>query len=701
MVDGPISPARTALSFEELAELADTSREILRVAIKSLANYRDGESGGYFHVLDDDAARNPPTQLQHAPEAGGDAVVQAADNVQQGAPAGVGNEPGDYSRASSATVVPFLVRTGRWLQSQPDGDDDAAQRLLDRVAVPGEWKSAGLDPDNPFTVGFLSELLLVLVEAGAIASTEQLAIVSEKLHILKGSIAAGAVAVLGHEPNSYLTQLVVRALDGWNKLGQIPDCPSIDEHMGREIHKSAMRSIEREVALLSADPLVADVFELGYAILLAARMDSLLRPADRNIVMHGLDRLFAAQHDDGSWPRSRRLFFYPRYGNAYCYEYEFLVQALHAFRDRSTLWPYLASFQRSVHRLRREAVGLPSGGIGWASGHHSQLTHPESWSTASCFHFCHLAERLVAAAVTDVVLDHLDEPRVWTISRPSASAFDRLLDSAIQADAGTFPLKDTIRDRLVAPILEQQVALAEGQAVSKSTSVSAILYGPPGTSKTTYASAIAEALGWPLVAVDPSHLLRAGQQNIQPEMNRLFRMLAYAERVVILFDEFDELVRDRFGNVEQASRFMTTAMLPKIAQLRAVRRTVFLVATNHLEVFDAAIARPGRFDLILPVLTPTAEAKLDHWPAVKATFEALAFADEGDVRSRMSLLTYDEFETIADQLMAADDGETFVSTVNHVYEHCTMKQKVGDKDDPNKDWVQLLDEQKHKIRGLS
>ncbi len=64
-------------------------------------------------------------------------------------------------------------------------------------------------------------------------------------------------------------------------------------------------------------------------------------------------------------------------------------------------------------------------------------------------------------------------------------------------------------------------------------------------------------------------------QNLMPELNRLFQMLEYAEYVVVFFDEIDELVRNRFSNDEEASsRFLTTAMLPKIVSLRRSRRTL-------------------------------------------------------------------------------------------------------------------------------
>ena len=41
-------------------------------------------------------------------------------------------------------------------------------------------------------------------------------------------------------------------------------------------------------------------------------------------------------------------------------------------------------------------------------------------------------------------------------------------------------------------------------------------------------------------------------------------MLAITERIVILLDEFDEMVRERGAAADVLSRFLTAAMLPKI-----------------------------------------------------------------------------------------------------------------------------------------
>ena len=80
---------------------------------------------------------------------------------------------------------------------------------------------------------------------------------------------------------------------------------------------------------------------------------------------------------------------------------------------------------------------------------------------------------------------------------------------------------------------------------------------------------------------------------------------------VILFDEMDALAQKR-GDIQLdvTRQLLTTSMLPKLANLWAQGRVIFLMATNHREKLDPATTRPGRFDLLLCVGPPPWANKL-------------------------------------------------------------------------------------------
>src|SRR5271168_820533 len=62
--------------------------------------------------------------------------------------------------------------------------------------------------------------------------------------------------------------------------------------------------------------------------------------------------------------------------------------------------------------------------------------------------------------------------------------------------------------------------------------------------------------------------------------------------------------KDAFG------RFLTTSMLPKLAELWEARNIIYFVATNHINYFDSAIIRSHRFDALVLVSPPSFKAKI-------------------------------------------------------------------------------------------
>ena len=84
------------------------------------------------------------------------------------------------------------------------------------------------------------------------------------------------------------------------------------------------------------------------------------------------------------------------------------------------------------------------------------------------------------------------------------------------------------------------------------------------------------------------------------------------DRAVVLFDEPDELVREREGASDAFGRFLTTSMLPKVADLWKQGRIIYFVATNHIRYFDAAIIRSERFDVLVFVPPPSFNRKKDE-----------------------------------------------------------------------------------------
>jgi hypothetical protein len=139
---------------------------------------------------------------------------------------------------------------------------------------------------------------------------------------------------------------------------------------------------------------------------------------------------------------------------------------------------------------------------------------------------------------------------------------------------------------------------------------SGILYGPPGTSKTFLAKAIAGELSWPLISLSPSDFLARGEQDIESRASEIFSSLSAGSRLVYFFDEIDELIRDR-GQMERERRsvfsFLTPSFLTKLQDFRDQAKKnefIFILGTNYFDRIDAAAKRSGRIDRSFVVAYP-------------------------------------------------------------------------------------------------
>ena len=180
--------------------------------------------------------------------------------------------------------------------------------------------------------------------------------------------------------------------------------------------------------------------------------------------------------------------------------------------------------------------------------------------------------------------------------------------------AGMYEEKQIIAGRVVAPLADPETA----NKVGVKAPATVLLFGPPGTGKTTFAKAIAGRLGWPFIELLPSKL-ESGDGSMAAELRLAMTDLLQLDHAVVFIDEFDEIASGR----EQSStvKGVVNELLKMIPSFRSTPGHLLVCATNFVANIDSAVLRPGRFDLVIPIGPPDIAARHALWIAALTTLD--------------------------------------------------------------------------------
>ena len=139
-----------------------------------------------------------------------------------------------------------------------------------------------------------------------------------------------------------------------------------------------------------------------------------------------------------------------------------------------------------------------------------------------------------------------------------------------------------------------------------------LLYGPPGNGKTLLAKAVAKESEANFISVKGPSLLSKWVNESHKGVQRTFDKARQVSPCIVFIDEIESLASKRAGTDNASSQEGTKVLnqlLSEMDGLEEMNDVLVLAATNRPDMLDPAVLRPGRFDKILLVNTPTEEGR--------------------------------------------------------------------------------------------
>ncbi|MHB1172666.1 MAG: ATP-binding protein [Lacisediminihabitans sp.] len=168
--------------------------------------------------------------------------------------------------------------------------------------------------------------------------------------------------------------------------------------------------------------------------------------------------------------------------------------------------------------------------------------------------------------------------------------------------------KELLERRLVLPLSNPDLAEQYGVVPPRAV----VLFGPPGTGKTTFAKAIASRLEWPFVEVFPSRLA-TDPKGLAGALRETFLEISELEHAVVFIDEVEEIAAQRQGEPPSPLQSVTNELLKIIPAFREQPGRLLVCATNFIRALDSAFLRHGRFDYVIPIGLPDEAARYAIW----------------------------------------------------------------------------------------
>jgi cell division protease FtsH len=186
----------------------------------------------------------------------------------------------------------------------------------------------------------------------------------------------------------------------------------------------------------------------------------------------------------------------------------------------------------------------------------------------------------------------------------SPARFDQNPDTGISFDdiAGIDEAKAEFEE-IVSFLKEPERYTLVGAKIPKGV----LLVGPPGTGKTLLAKAIANEAGVPFYSVAGSEFVEMFIGIGAARIRDLFKKASENTPCIVFIDEIDAVGRERgagIGGGNDEREQTLNQLLTEMDGFKENKGVIVVGATNRVDILDAALLRPGRFDRQITVGLP-------------------------------------------------------------------------------------------------
>ena len=141
-----------------------------------------------------------------------------------------------------------------------------------------------------------------------------------------------------------------------------------------------------------------------------------------------------------------------------------------------------------------------------------------------------------------------------------------------------------------------------------------LLYGPPGTGKTLIAKAVARQSRACFIRMSGSELVHKYIGEGAQLVRELFTLARERAPAIVFIDEIDAIGSMRTNDGTSGSAEVQRTLMQLLAEMDGFgnRGNIrIMAATNRIDMLDPALLRPGRFDRIIEIPLPDAEARIE------------------------------------------------------------------------------------------